>query len=316
MSSFDYESLNLGLYQEYIELDLFHHGLAMFSPEEFEAEGVTAEDQFLINHMANQELGHATLITNILGPENAAKECNYTYPFSSVKGFLDFSMLITRAGESGVFGFLEHLNSRAAAQLLLESISTESRQEMAFRQLQGLFSMPVWFTPAITQSMQWTLIAPYITSCPSSNPRVGWQNFPALNITNALNAANLPLNASISNNVTALSSPGQTLNLTWESPGKQVGPNLAYTTTTTAGAPKYVAWISQLNTTYTPLENISGNSGTTVQPGGQIYGNGTTPTVNGTVFVVVTDSNPYVTPFNLTLLNAHVVAGPAIYESG
>ena len=56
---------------------------------------------------------------------------------------IDFSMKITRAGESGTFGFLEHLNSRASAQLLLESISTESRQEMVFRQLEGLFPMPV-----------------------------------------------------------------------------------------------------------------------------------------------------------------------------
>ena len=99
--------------------------------------------------------------------------------------------------------------------------------------------------------------------------------------------------------------------------------------------PQYVAWISQLNTTYTDL-TITGNySGSTVQPGGEIYGNNTFPTINGTMyvsffllrvlsvidklshsFILVTDDNPYVTPFNLTMLNAHVVAGPAMYQSG
>lgn len=68
LSDFDYESLTLALYQEWIELDLFHHGLARFSVQDFENAGLTAEDRFLIEFMANQEAGHATLLSNILGP--------------------------------------------------------------------------------------------------------------------------------------------------------------------------------------------------------------------------------------------------------
>ena len=90
---------------------------------------------------------------------------------------------LTRFGESGVYGFLEHLDSRAAATLLLDSITTEARQQMIFRQFEGLFPMPVWFETGISQSMAWTLLAPYIVTCPASNPRIAWQNFPALNIT-------------------------------------------------------------------------------------------------------------------------------------
>ena len=41
---------------------------------------------------------------------------------------------LTRSSESGVYGFLEHLDSRAAASLLLDSIATESRQQMIFHQ--------------------------------------------------------------------------------------------------------------------------------------------------------------------------------------
>jgi hypothetical protein len=68
LSDFDYESLTLALYQEWIELDLFHNGLARFSVADFEAAGLTAEDRFLIQFMADQEIGHATLLSNILGP--------------------------------------------------------------------------------------------------------------------------------------------------------------------------------------------------------------------------------------------------------
>ncbi|KAL0567682.1 hypothetical protein V5O48_014317 [Marasmius crinis-equi] len=316
MSDFDFQSINLALNQEYIELDLFHFGLARFSDEEFQAAGLTAEDRYTIQFMAEQEVGHATALSNILGA-NAAKPCNYTYPFDDVRGFVDFCQKLTRWGESGVYGFLEHLNSRAAAQILLQSITTEARQQMIFRQFEGLFPLGgEWHIPGITQSMTWTLLANYITTCPEENPRIEWQNFPGLNITNNPAPDRMNLTPGISNNVTALSGPGTELHFTWENPGKVTGYDGKYNTSTSAGEPKFVAWISQLNTTYTPLENITGNSGTTVQPGLRIFGDNSAPLINGTMFVMLTDSNPFITAANVSLLNPHVVAGPAVYQSG
>ncbi|KAI0630098.1 ferritin-like domain-containing protein [Trametes polyzona] len=318
LSDFDLHSLNLALHQEYIELDLFHNGLAKFSAEDFEKAGLGPADRYLMEFMADQEVGHATMITNIVGPNRAAKRCNYTYPFHTVREFVDFSQKLTRFGESGTYGFLEHLNSRPSAELLLNAISTEARQQMIFRQFEGLFPTPFWFVPGITQSMHWTLLAPYITSCPAGNFHLGWQNFPALTITNNPNASTLANETmpAISRNRTQLSAPGKQLHFSWEAPGKAVGPNGTYTTSTNASTPQFVAWISQLNTTFTPFTRTSNFSGTTVQPGGAIFGNGTAPVINGTVFVALTDSDPYVTPFNLTMLNPHIVAGPALYQSG
>lgn len=66
MSDFDFQSLNLGLHQELIELDLFHYGLARFSSQDFEDAGLTPSDQYLIEFMADQEVGHATIFENFL----------------------------------------------------------------------------------------------------------------------------------------------------------------------------------------------------------------------------------------------------------
>ncbi|CDO72486.1 hypothetical protein BN946_scf184980.g27 [Trametes cinnabarina] len=220
LSDFDFQSLSLALYQEYIELDLFHHGLAQFSTEDFDAAGLNAQDRYLIEFMADQEVGHASLLSNILGPDSAAKQCNYTYPFQTV------------------------------------------------------------------HDMSWTLLAPYITSCPENNTHLVWQNFPALNITNNPNVTSLNPPAISSNTTYSISNPGRTLNLTWDSPGRAVGPNGAYNTSTSAGEPKFVAWISQLNTTFTELNITGNNSGSTVQPGGEIFGNGTFSTINGTMHVL------------------------------
>lgn len=275
--------------------------------------------------MAEQEIGHATMLSNLLG-EAAPAPCTYNYPFTDVHSFVDFCQKVTRVGESGVYGFVPHLNSREAAQLLLAAISTEARQQVIFRQFDGLFPMPVWFEVGIPQSWAWTLLAPYISSCPANQTRLVWENFPALNISTSSNYSVCETNNSDNttpaithNRSIPLSQPGQQVNLTWDSPGKPIGPNNSYTTSTSAGRPAYVAWVTQLNVTYSNLTLDSGGgnastSGYTIQPDLQTYAGD--PAVNGTMFVAVTDDDPVLTPFNLSLINAHVVAGPVLYQAG
>jgi hypothetical protein len=345
-SDFDYESITLGLYQEWIELDCFNNGLATFTDEQFMAAGLSAEDMELLRFMAQQEEGHATLLTNMLG-ETAPPQCTYNYPYTTVREYLDFNQKLTRFGESGVWGFINHLDSREVGQLLAQSIATEARQQMAFRQMSGLFPMPVYFETGIPQSWSWTYLAPYISSCPENTTRLAWQNFPALHIVNQPNinrwSANdtgdnevtgdrvadpsistIPVEESCENlNVTGygcgaaisrnrsepLSFPGKQVNFKWDAPGLAVGPNNSYTTSVNpiAGEPMYVAWAAQLNLTYTPLIKTSPNTGYTYQPAAQNYQGGE-GIVNGTMFVALTDTDMFLTPFNLSMINPHVIA--------
>ena len=351
-SDFDFESIALGLYQEWIELDLFHDGLARFSDEEFIAAGLGDEARSLIEFMANQESGHATLLTNMLG-EAAPKQCYYNYPYTTVREWIDFMQRVTRFGESGVWGFINHLDSREVGQLLAQSIATEARQQQIFRQLSGLTPMDVWFENGWPQSWAWTMLAQYISSCPENTTRLVWQNFPTLHIRNNANinrispndtatdgsetvgsriadpsTSNLTSGTSCENlNVTGygcgpavahnksepLSFPGKQIYLEWDSPGQAVGPNNSYITATTAGAPKYVAWSAQLNLTYSPLTVTGKNKGHTFQPEATVYGND--GIINGTIAILLTDTDLYVTPFNASMLNPHVVA-LGMYQAG
>jgi hypothetical protein len=319
-SDFDFQSLALAKMQEDIELDLFLYALEKFSDEEWDAHNITAEDRFTIRWMAEQEVGHSQIIGNMLG-KAAPKPCHYNYPFDDIPGFLEYAKKNTRYGESGTYGFLPHMNSGAAASLVQASIATEARQQMIFRQFQGLFSMPVNFIVAVPQSWQWTLLAPDIAWCPANQTRLVWQNFPALKILNPPNVTEFRGPVAVSNNVTNFTYPGRPLQLKWENPGKLVGPNNSYVTNTTAGPARFVAWVNQVNTTYTPLTDIrvegEWNYGTTYQPGNVTLGeNGGIPIVNETAFVAVTDADVFVTPYNLTMINPHVVAGPALLSSG
>jgi hypothetical protein len=129
--------------QEYIDLNLFHHDLAQFSSEELEAADITPEQQYLIEYMANQEVGHIQMFMNMLGLNNASKPCTYAYPFTNVRDSIDFLNKIMHIGESNVLGFLAHLHSRVAPNLVAEAITIESKQEMVLRQMNRLFPMPV-----------------------------------------------------------------------------------------------------------------------------------------------------------------------------
>jgi hypothetical protein len=150
-SDYDYQSVALGVHQEYIELDLFHYGLEVFSEQDFLDAGLTVEDRRLIEYMAIQEAGHATLLSNMLG-ESAPRQCTYNYPFKTVREFIDFNVKLTRWGESGTWGWLSHLNSKEVATMVVEAEAIEARQQAIFRQLLGLQPMPMWFAAGIPQS--------------------------------------------------------------------------------------------------------------------------------------------------------------------
>jgi hypothetical protein len=145
-SDFDFESVSLGLHQEFIELDLFNYGVATFSDQDFVDAGLTPEDRALLAFMATQEMDHATLLTNMLG-QAAPRQCTYDYPFKTVREYMNWNVKLTRWGESGTWGFLSHLDSREVATLLVQAEAIEARQQMVFRQMLGLHPMPVSFVP-------------------------------------------------------------------------------------------------------------------------------------------------------------------------
>jgi hypothetical protein len=184
-------------------------------------------------------------------------------------------------------------------------------------------------------------MAPYISSCPAGQTRLVWENFPGLWILNQPtvglkngtetldagvnvakasnkqnpNSKNGASGASVTpKDYSPLSFPGRRVDLQWEMPGKAVGPNNSYVTSSSAGDAKFVAWVSQLNVTYTPLLGANGSHGHTFQPDLETYQGD--PAINGTMFIAVTDSDPFLTPFNLSMINPHVVSGPALYQSG
>jgi hypothetical protein len=70
----------LALNQEWIELDLFRYGLQRFSTQEFDDAGLNEDDRYLIEFMAEQEIGHARALGNLLGGRKFIMFPTHTYP--------------------------------------------------------------------------------------------------------------------------------------------------------------------------------------------------------------------------------------------
>ncbi|KAH1402759.1 hypothetical protein KXX35_009447 [Aspergillus fumigatus] len=257
---------------------------------------------------------------------------SWTFSTMTVREFIDFNVKLTRWGESGTWGWLSHLDSKEVATLVVEAEAIEARQQSIFRQLLGLQPMPIWFAAGIPQSWHWTLLAQYISSCPANNTRLVWQNFPNLHVVNQANPNRINANATAAWEVVGnrtsdpsnstiqraspydpLTFPGRKVELTWDEPGRAVGPNNSYVTSTTAGKPSFVAWLSQLNLTYTELKVTGENKGYAYQPASEVFE--TDPALNGTAFIALTDTDMFVTPYNLTILNPHIRA-LGLYQAG
>lgn len=102
MSDFDTASFIVGVNQEFLELDLFNNILASFSDEEFDAVGIDAYQRYYIQEMAEQEIGHAEMINNILASVGkTSQQCSYKYPYANgggVKDALSLAEYVTRFG--------------------------------------------------------------------------------------------------------------------------------------------------------------------------------------------------------------------------
>ncbi|CAO1617244.1 unnamed protein product [Parajaminaea phylloscopi] len=322
-SAFDWHSLNLGTHQELIELDLFLNAVNQFTEKDFADAGLSNDDRALLHYFGLQEIGHAQVLSNLLGAK-APKACKYEYPYTDVRSYLEFNEGLTRWGESGVYGFLPSLDNRANAQILLQSIATEARQQYTFRQWLGVDPVKVWFETGIPQAWAWTLLSKYIKSCPSSNVPVGFSIFPELTVLNQPDIAAIGEKAggaAIARNTSKFVNPGDTVKLSWDQPGKTQGPYKQKTEVLADDkTPRFAAWVNQYNVTYTALENISKNGSksyaSTKFPSGNVLPGQNQPTLAGTVFIAITNSaDRSLTPLNLTLINGATLAGPALFQA-
>ncbi|KAI8996677.1 ferritin-like domain-containing protein [Trametes punicea] len=183
-SQMDVDVLNFALTLEHLENAFYTRGLAKYSEKDFENNGLPAWVRGRFEQISQHEAEHVKFLSDALG-DKAVKPCEYSFPDDSPKSFAAMSMVLETVGASAYLGGAKMLTDNADYLTAAGSIlAVESRQAswvsssvMKLEPWNGPFDIP------LTPSGAFSLAAPYIKSCPSSNPSLPVKTFPHLKVS-------------------------------------------------------------------------------------------------------------------------------------
>jgi len=258
----DTDILNYALTLEHLEANFYAGALSKYDNASFAAVNV---DRSRFEQIAAHETQHVAFLTGALG-KDATGACNYSFPYTDVASFIGLAAVLENVGVSAYLGAAPLITNPAYLTAAASILTTESRHQAYVSYVSGGAPWSGAYDTPLSLDDIYSLAAPFITSCPTSNPTLPVKAFPALNVTSTNNTA-----------------------------GSQL--QFAYASTANnSSAPAYIAFFSGLTTQSVPINN--GSNSVTIPSGlnGTVYAVVTT-SANGTV----TDANTLAGPAILSL---------------
>ncbi|KDQ20804.1 hypothetical protein BOTBODRAFT_183530 [Botryobasidium botryosum FD-172 SS1] len=277
----DIQILNYALTLEHLENAFYSGALAKFDDAAFSKANL---NRALFEQIASHEAAHVKFLTTALG-DQATKPCNYSFPYTDPTSFSALSAVLEGVGVSAYLGAAALIQNKDYLTAAGAILTTESRHA-AWVSSSENNNLP-WSGPFDTPlglNDVYSLAAPFITSCPSTNPALPVKAFPALNVTGGAGSIN----------------PGSTISVTF-----------ANATTAAGSGQLFLAFFSGLSTTFAPYD--ASKNTVTVPAGlaGTVYAVATSVS-NGTV----TDDNTLAGPIILSNVGGSGNAGGGAGGSG
>ncbi|KAI9744673.1 MAG: hypothetical protein M1818_002202 [Claussenomyces sp. TS43310] len=254
----DAEILNYALTLEHLEATFYREGLANYSQAAFVAAGYADPFYANLQEVASDEKTHVDFLTSALGPA-AVAECTYLFPSTDPASFVALASVLEGVGVSAYLGAAADIMSADYLTDAASILTIEARHNAYFRQELKESPFPQAFDTPLDFDEVYTLAAPFIVSCPSTNTPLPVKAFPTLTLatTGTINA-------------------GTTVTL--------VAPGL--TIVAASGVQIYAAFITLTGPIFVPAEAIDGGESgySLVIPEG----------VAGQTYVVLTGCNEFV----------------------
>ncbi|KAJ3504264.1 hypothetical protein NLJ89_g8028 [Agrocybe chaxingu] len=175
--------LNFALTLEHLENAFYHGALAKYNAEAFKKAGFPRHTRARFAEIAAHEKTHVEFLTAALG-ESATKPCQYSFPHTDPKSFAALSQILEGVGTSAYTGAARFISNKdyltAAASVLATEARHASWVSSAVNKVagwSGAFDVPLGLNEV------YTLAAPFITSCPPTNPPLPVKAFPPLIFT-------------------------------------------------------------------------------------------------------------------------------------
>ncbi|KAL9004011.1 MAG: hypothetical protein Q9188_003152 [Gyalolechia gomerana] len=276
----DADILNYALTLEHLEDKFYREGLVNFTQADFAAEGFDATVYDNLKEVSSDETTHVSFLTAALTKAGAkpVAECTYAFGVTDVKTFLATASILEGVGISAYLGAAADIMSKAYLTAAGSILTVESRHSSYIRATLDQSPFPSPFDVPLTLNEVYTLAAPFIVSCPESNPTLPVKAFPTL-----ASAPSNPKNITAGTEITLLT------------PGTVVKP-------ADGTSQIFAAFITVTGPVFTEATPVDGGFSLTVPTAAE----GNAP-VKGQSYVVLTGCNTTVT-------DDTVAAGPAILE--
>ncbi|KAI0672131.1 ferritin-like domain-containing protein [Trametes maxima] len=180
----DAEILNYALTLEHLENTFYTQGLAKFSAQDFENAGYPPWVRGRFTQIARHEAEHVRFLTSALG-DNAVQACEYSFPDDTPQSFVATSMVLETVGASAYLGGARYLTDNTDYLTAAGSILSVEARQASWVSSAVMKNQP-WNGPydtPLTPSGAYSLAAPFIKECPSSNAALPVTTFPALTIS-------------------------------------------------------------------------------------------------------------------------------------
>lgn len=192
LSANDETVLQLALYLEHLEFNLYTGGFNNYSAAQYEAQGFKPTFRDGVGLTAEQEGIHVDTITKVLQENGVAPipACTYKFPDTDPTSFVDLANMITSVGIGAYLGGAMLLMD--SPMLLTEAgsiLTVEARHDAFLRAgVQGS-PFPAPFDTALSALWAFNLAQQFIVSCPQQLP--GFVQLPKLEVTSPAPSPNL-----------------------------------------------------------------------------------------------------------------------------
>ncbi|KAI4285127.1 MAG: hypothetical protein L6R38_000877 [Xanthoria sp. 2 TBL-2021] len=174
--------LNYALTLEHLEDKFYREVLDKFSEGDFEEAGFPAPFYAKLKTVSKDESTHVSFLTAALKAAGVTpvEECTYDFGLTSVNMSIATASILEGVGVSAYLGAAADIMSKNYLTAAGSILTVESRHSAYLRDALAQSPFPSPFDAPLTYNEVYTLAAPFIKSCPSTNPPLPVKAFPML----------------------------------------------------------------------------------------------------------------------------------------
>ncbi|KAI4159642.1 MAG: hypothetical protein LQ342_006409 [Letrouitia transgressa] len=170
----DADILNYALTLEHLEDKFYREGLSNFTQSDFANAGFDATFYNNLKTVSSDETTHVSFLTAALKKAGATpvSECTYAFGVTDVKTFLATASILEGVGVTAYLGAAADIMSKTYLTAAGSILTVESRHSSYLRSNLKQSPFPSPFDVPLSLNEVFTLAAPFIKSCPSSDPKL------------------------------------------------------------------------------------------------------------------------------------------------